>query len=79
METNTPLPMTPERTVAFAGYKLASQNGDHEIGEPSYMPSVADCGEDYTSHRCDLLQQERIQEIEKLYMLLYPGIIFIMI
>ena len=34
VETNAPLPMTPEGTVAFTGYKLASQNVVHEIGEP---------------------------------------------
>ena len=74
VETNTPLPMTLEGTVAFTGYKLASQNVVHEIGEASYIPSVEDCGEDYTSHCYNLLQQERIQEYKKLKPLIYDTV-----
>ena len=66
VETNAPLPMTPEGTVAFTDYKIASQNVVHEIGEPSYITSVEDCGEDYISHGYNLLQQERIQEYKNL-------------
>ena len=61
VETNALLPMTPEGTVAFTGYRLADQSVVHEIGEPSYIPSVEDFGEDHTSHCYNLLQQERIQ------------------
>ena len=71
VEKNAPLPMTPEGTVAFTGYKLASQNVVNEIGEASYIPSVEDCSEDCTSHCYNILQQERIQEYEKLKLLIY--------
>ena len=74
VETNAALPMTPEGTVAFTGYKLASQNVVYEIGEPSYTPSVEDCDEDYISHCYNLLQQERIQEYEKLKPLMYATV-----
>ena len=73
-ETNTPLLMTPEGTVAFTGYKLASQNVVHEIGESSNIPSVEDCSEDYISHCYNLLQQLRIQEYEKLKPLIYATV-----
>ena len=74
VETNAPLPMTTEGTVAFIGYKLASQNVVHEIGEASYIPSVEDCSEDCTSQCYNLLQQERIQEYEKLKPLIYATV-----
>ena len=74
VETNGPLPMTPEGTVVFTGYKLASQNVVYEIGEPSYIPSVEDCDEDYISHCYNLLQQERIQEYEKLKPMIYATV-----
>ena len=73
-ETNAPLPMTPEGTEAFTGYKLAGQNVVHEIGESSNITSVEDCSEDYTSHCYNLLQQERIQEYEKLKPLIYATV-----
>ena len=62
VETKTPLPMTPEGTVAFTGYRIADHSDVHEIGEPSYIPPVEDCGEDHTSYCYNLLQKERIQE-----------------
>ena len=34
VETNAPLTVTPEGTVAFTGYRLADQSVVHEIGEP---------------------------------------------
>ena len=74
VETNAPVPMTPQGTVAFTGYKLASQNVVHEIGKASYIPSVEDCSEDYTSRCYNLLQQERIQEYEKLKPLIYATV-----
>ena len=66
--------MTPEGTVAFTGYRLAEQSVVNEIGEPSYIPSVEDCGEDHTSDCYNLLQQERIQEYEKLKPLIYATV-----
>ena len=77
VETNAPLPMTPEGTVAFTGYKLASQNVVHEIGQPSHIPSVEDCREDYNllQQECyNLLQQKRIEEYEKLKPLIYATV-----
>ena len=71
VETNAPLPMTPEGTMAFTGYKLSSQNLVHEIGEPLCIPPVEDCSEDNISHCFNLLQQERVQEYEKLKLLIY--------
>ena len=43
-----------------------SQNLVHEIVEPSWILSVEDCGENNTSHCYSLLQQEQVQEYEKL-------------
>ena len=70
VETNTPLPMT----VAFTGYKIADHSDVHEIGEPSYIPPVEDCGEDQTSYCYNLLQKERIQEYEKLKPPIYASV-----
>ena len=74
VETNAPLPMTPEGTVAFTGYRLADQSAVNEIGELSHIQSVEDCGKDHTSHCYNLLQQERIQEYEKLKPLIYSTV-----
>ena len=74
LETNAPLPMTPEGTVAFTGYRLADQSAVNEIGELSHIQSVEDCGKDHTSHCYNLLQQERIQEYEKLKPLIYATV-----
>ena len=74
VETNAPLPMTPEGTVAFTGYRLADQNAVNETEELSHIQSVADCGKDHTSHCYNLLQQEQIQEYEKLKPLIYATV-----
>ena len=74
VETNDPLPMIPEGTVAFTACRFADQSVMNEIGEPSYISSVGDCGEDHTSHCYNLLQQERIQEYEKLKPLIYSTV-----
>ena len=74
VETNSPLPLTPEGTMAFTGYRLRDQSVVNKIGEFSYIPSAEDCGEDHTSHSYNLLQQERIQEYEKLKPLTYATV-----
>ena len=74
VETNAPLPMNPEGTVDFTGYRLADQSVDNEIEEPSYIRSVVNCGDDHTSHCYNLLQQERIQEYKKLKPLIYATV-----
>ena len=71
VKTNAPLAMTPDGTVGFTGYKLASQNVVHEMGKASYIPSVEDCGEDNTSLCYNLLQHMIYATV--------PGRIFIMI
>ena len=74
VETNSPLTLTPEGTVAFTVYRLRDQSVASEIGESSYIPSAEDCGEDHTSHCYNLLQQERIQEYQKLKPLIYATV-----
>ena len=74
VETNAPLPLTPEGKVTFTGYRLADQSAVNEIGELSHIQSVEDCGKDNTSHCYNLLQQERIQEYEKLKPLIYATV-----
>ena len=66
VETNAPLPMTPEGTVAFTGYRLADQSAVNEIGELSHIQSVEDCGKDHTSPCYNLLQQERNLRIREI-------------
>ena len=73
VETNALLPMTPEGTMAFTSYKFASQNLVHEIVETLCILPVEDCGEDNASHY-NLLQQERVQEYEKLKPLIYAAV-----
>ena len=65
VETNAPLPLTPEGTVTFTGYRLADQSAVNEIGELSHIQSAEDCGKD---------KQERIQEYEKLKPLIYASV-----
>ena len=65
--------MTPEGTMAFTSYKFASQNLVHEIVETLCILPVEDCGEDNASHY-NLLQQERVQEYEKLKPLIYAAV-----
>ena len=74
VETNAPLPMTPEGTVDFTGYRLADQSVDNETEEPSYIPSVGNCSDDHTSHCYNLLQQKRIQEYKKFKPLIYATV-----
>ena len=74
VETNAVLPMTPEGTMGFTGYKFASENLVHEIVETLCILPVEDCGEDNASYCYNLLQQERVQEYEKLKRLIYATV-----
>ena len=66
--------MTPEGTMGFTGYKFASENLVHEIVETLCILPVEECGEDNASYCYNLLQQERVQEYEKLKPLIYATV-----